>query len=205
MISVLDYGVGNIGSILNMIRRSGHDCCVVSSAAEVLRASRLILPGVGSFDFGMRSLSERGLIEPIRESVYVRHTPLLGVCLGMQMLCDGSEEGKLPGLGFIAGRCHRFHGTPQAPMKVPHMGWNQIRARREHPLLANLSDRSRFYFVHSYHAVCEDPEDVLAVATYGLEFSAMIARGAVIGAQFHPEKSHRFGMAMLARFSEMTS
>lgn len=205
MISVLDYGVGNIGSILNMIRRSGHGCRAVSSAEEVLGADRLILPGVGSFDFGMRALAERGLIEPIREAVHVRRMPLLGVCLGMQMLCDGSDEGSLPGLGFIAGRCRRFQSTPEAPIKVPHMGWNQIRARREHFLLADLGERSRFYFVHSYHAVCEDPTDTLAVATYGIEFSAMIARGSVIGAQFHPEKSHRFGMAMLGRFAELSS
>jgi glutamine amidotransferase len=204
MISVLEYGVGNVGSILNMIRRAGHECEPVSSAEGVAAAERLILPGVGSFDFGMRALSERNLVEPIKEAVRFRGMPLLGVCLGMQMLCEGSDEGLLPGLGFIAGRCRRFLSTPEHPLKVPHMGWSPIRPTRDHPLLTDLAPRSRFYFVHSFHAVCTDPADRLAAADYGIEFSAMISRGSVVGAQFHPEKSHRFGMAMLSRFAELS-
>ncbi len=204
MISVLEYGVGNIGSILNMIRRSGHECAPVSSPEGVASAERLILPGVGSFDFGMRALADRGLVEPIKEAVRSRGMPLLGVCLGMQMLCEGSDEGTLPGLGFIAGRCRRFQSTPERPIKVPHRGWSPIRPTRDHPLLADLAPRSRFYFVHSFHAVCADPSDRLAAADYGIEFSAMISRGPVVGAQFHPEKSHRFGMAMLSRFARLS-
>jgi len=205
MISVLEYGSANIGSILNMIRRTGHEGVAVRTPEQVRAAQRLILPGVGAFDHGMRALADRGLLEPIREIADKRGVPVLGVCLGMQLLCDGSEEGSLPGLGLIPGRCRKFQSTPQQPVRIPHMGWSTITPRQAHPLLADLGPRSRFYFVHSYHVVCADPDHQLAIAEHGITFSAMIRREAVLGAQFHPEKSHRFGMAMLARFAEISA
>lgn len=204
MISVLEYGSANVGSILNMIRRSGHEGVAVRTPEEVRAARRLILPGVGAFDHGMRALTERGLVEPIREIANERGIPVLGVCLGMQLLCDGSEEGSLPGLGLIPGYCRKFRSTPERPVRIPHMGWSAITPRQAHPLLADLGPRSRFYFVHSYHVVCSDPDHQLAIAEHGISFSAMVRRGVVLGAQFHPEKSHRFGMAMLARFAEVS-
>ncbi|MFZ2491237.1 MAG: imidazole glycerol phosphate synthase subunit HisH [Thermoanaerobaculia bacterium] len=197
MISVVSYGVANIGSMLNMLRKIGVAAQPVSKPEEVARAEKLILPGVGAFDNGITALRDLGLAEPLRARV-AQGFPILGVCLGMQMLSYGSEEGALPGLGLVAGRCVRFR--PGGAVRIPHMGWSEPHFLQTDGLAAGL-DRARFYFVHSYHFVCDDPDDRLAVSQYGGEFTAAVHRDNIWGVQFHPEKSHRFGMALLRNFA----
>lgn len=203
MISVIDYGVCNLGSMINMLRKAGVQAQLVSSAQQLEQAAKIILPGVGAFDNGMAALAGRGLVDTLRRKVLQDRVPLLGVCLGMQMLGRASEEGGMAGLGLLEAQARRFRFAPGSGHKVPHMGWNVLAARREHPLLDGLDARARFYFCHSYHLVCDDPGDVLAGASYGHDFSALVQRDNVFGAQFHPEKSHRFGMRLLLNFAEL--
>lgn len=201
MISVVDYGVCNLGSMLNMLRKVGARAELVSSAEEIERAGKIILPGVGAFDHGIAALRERGLFEPLRKKALQDRVPLLGVCLGMQMLGRGSEEGSTPGLGLIEADSRRFRFAHDSGHKVPHMGWSLLAKRGECPLQDGLDGATRFYFCHSYHMVCSDPADVMAKASYGHEFVAMVRHDNVYGVQFHPEKSHRFGMALLHNFA----
>lgn len=195
---VVDYDMGNVGSIVNMMKKIGHAAEVSSDPQVIRRADRLILPGVGSFDTGMASIRARGLVDVLHEKVMVQHTPVLGICLGMQLLGTRSGEGDSTGLGWIPSQAVRFSSESQ---RVPHMGWNQVTLLAQHWLFAGEPADMRFYFVHSYHVVCEEPGDRIATATYGVEFSAAIARGHVLGVQFHPEKSHRFGMQLLRNFA----
>jgi len=198
-VTVIDSGLGNLGSVMNMFRRIGASAVLSADPAIVSAAARLVLPGVGAFDHGVRQLRDRGLWDVVRERA-AAGTPLLGVCLGMQLLSEGSEEGNEPGLGLIAGRCRRFAFPEGAPLRIPHVGWNETTTVRPNPLVANDEPPSRYYFTHSYHLVCDDEADVLATADYGYAFPAIVAHGQVFGVQFHPEKSHRFGMALLERF-----
>ena len=202
MIVIIDYGMSNLGSMANMLRKVGAAATVSADPGIVERAEKLILPGVGAFDNGMRQLGERGLVPLLRERA-AAGTPVLGVCLGMQLLACRSEEGQLPGLGLIDARSVRFRpsGGP-VPLKVPHMGWNAVHPERDHALFAEMPEEMRFYFVHSYHVVCADAAAPLARATYGGEFTAAVARDNVMGVQFHPEKSHKFGMCLLRNFVE---
>lgn len=202
-VGIVDYGVANLGSMRNMLQRIGAAADFLTSPESILGASKIILPGIGAFDHGMDALSRRNLVEPLRKRVLEDRVPILGVCLGAQLLGKGSAEGQREGLGFVDARCVRFEPDKEARIKVPHMGWNHLEARRESPLLGQLDAHARFYFVHSYHIVCADPADVLATATYGKPFTAMIQRQNIYGAQFHPEKSHRFGMRLLQNFLEI--
>jgi glutamine amidotransferase len=199
-VTIVDYGVGNLGSIPNMLKRLGERAVISSDPSEVKAADRLILPGVGAFDAGVRSLRAQGLIEPLRQRVLKDGVPTLGLCLGMELLFESSEEGQESGLGWLAGRIERFSFSDGARRPIPHMGWNTVKVERQHPLVADLGHEPRFYFAHSYHARCADPNDVVATAAYGYSFPAVVARNNVLGAQFHPEKSHRFGLKLLANF-----
>lgn len=199
MISVVNYGVSNVGSMLNMMKKIGIEAQSISTPQEIARATKIILPGVGAFDHGMKTLSDLGLTEPIKNRVR-EGIPLLGVCLGMQMLGTGSEEGRVAGMGLIQGRCVRFHADGANGIRIPHMGWNELVPRHESALLDGL-DRARFYFVHSYHFVCDNTSDELASSRYGVDFTAAVHRDNVWGVQFHPEKSHRFGMTLLKNFA----
>ena len=202
VIILVDIGVGNLGSIENMLRKLGYASRVSSDPYVISAASRLILPGVGSFDRGMRSLRERELETVLRERVLIQKTPLLGICLGMQMLGQASEEGSEPGLGWIAARSRRFGGEGwDTRLKVPHMGWNTVRSCGDNPLIEGI-DNPRYYFVHSYHVVCDDPANLCGVSDFGGEFASMIRRDNIFGVQFHPEKSHRFGFALFRNFIE---
>ena len=203
MIAVVSYGVGNVGSIFSMLRRIGVPAVAASTPDDIAAAEKIILPGVGSFDHGMATLRASGLVEPLLERVRRDRIPVLGICLGMQFLGAGSEEGSLPGLGFLDARCVRFSAEGTPPLKVPHMGWNELAFRRPSLLTDGLEDCARFYFVHSYRLVCADERDVLATAHYGVDFTAMVQRDNVWGAQFHPEKSHRFGMKLLGNFGRL--
>lgn len=199
-ITVVDYGAGNIGSVLNMIRRAGGVASASGSAEVLAQAEKLLLPGVGSFDNAVQKLEQSGLVEVLRERAGAG-VPLLGICLGMQLLSHCSEEGTLPGLGLVPGRVRRFRfGTEQSSLKIPHMGWNQVAVCKRHPLAEGLETGARFYFVHSYHYDCEDPADELFKTHYGYDFTSGVQRGNVMGVQFHPEKSHRFGMQLFRNF-----
>lgn len=200
-VSIIDYGIGNLGSILNMYRKLGVAAERVSSPEAVLGAKRLILPGIGAFDACARSLEESGLRPGLLAAV-AAGTPLLGICVGMQLLTNGSEEGTLPGLGLVDAETRRFPASPG--IKVPHMGWSSVHWQDPgHPLASGLVGDVRFYFVHSYYVRCSDPVDSLASATHGLSFSAAIRSGNAMGVQFHPEKSHKFGLQLLRNFSKI--
>lgn len=200
-VAVVDYGVNNIGSVLNMLRRLDVEAAPARSPAELDGAHAIVLPGIGAFDAGVTNLRSAGLFEVIQERV-ARGVPILGICLGMQLLTRGSEEGKLEGLGLVPAFTRRFAFGDDAGrgLKVPHMGWNETTCIDRDLFGALGSEKPRFYFVHSYHVVCDDPGDVAATCTYGVPFTAALRRGNVFGTQFHPEKSHRFGMRVLEGF-----
>jgi glutamine amidotransferase len=206
MIVVVDYGLGNVGSVLNMLRRIGHTDAAISAAPDVIAAAdRIILPGVGAFDEGMQRIDDApGLRSALDEVALRRRRPVLGVCLGMQMLGTGSEEGAREGLGWIDARCVGFRGVAECQgLRVPHMGWNAVRPRRSHALGDQLPPDARFYFVHSYFMRCGCPDDVLFETEYGLSFASGVQRENIIGVQFHPEKSHRYGFLLLSAFAAL--
>lgn len=205
MIALVDYGMGNIGSIVNMLKRIGAGVCVcvAQDSAALLAADKYILPGVGAFDRAMRNLRDRGLDGVLTEQVVARKKPVLGICLGMQLMSASSEEGSESGLGWIDAATRRFSFPLDGACKIPHMGWNTLSAGKESALFASLDGESRFYFVHSYHVVCNDPGDVLATTRHGYDFVSALQRGNIMGVQFHPEKSHRFGMAVLKNFTAL--
>jgi glutamine amidotransferase len=200
MITIIDYKTGNLGSIQNILKRIGEDSIVTSDKDEIARATKLILPGVGAFDTGMRNLTGLNLIDILSKKVIEEKIPVLGICLGMQLLSKGSEEGSLPGLGWIDASTVRFKFENSSEYKIPHMGWNFIRKHKTGRLFDNMYPDSRFYFVHSYFFSANDPEDVLTSTTYEIEFTSAIERGNILGVQFHPEKSHKFGMKLLKNF-----
>ncbi|WP_106640334.1 imidazole glycerol phosphate synthase subunit HisH [Allosphingosinicella vermicomposti] len=200
MITIVDYGIGNLGSIRNMFKRAGVLSHVTSDLSQIASAEKLLLPGVGAFDNAMKRINENGFRDVLDEQAS-QGTPILGICLGMQLLTNGSEEGNLPGLGWIAGHARRIPAVDG--LKVPHMGWNVVRSTGHGPLIADLPLNSRFYFVHSYAVHVEDPRHSLLRTTYGIDFDAAIHRGNIYGAQFHPEKSHRFGLQFLTNFASL--
>lgn len=202
MIAIIDYGVGNIGSILNMIRRVGGDAVIVSSPHQLQSASALVLPGVGAFDNAVSRLNTLGFDDVIKKLTQEDCIPLLGICLGMQLLFSSSEEGRLPGLGLLPGIVQRFRGNAfdTGQLKIPHMGWNIVTPTKNRALFSNLDENARFYFVHSYHVVCEDRSHVVATSEYGYEFTCAVHYRNIYGVQFHPEKSHKFGMTLFRNF-----
>lgn len=202
MTGVLDFGIGNIASILNMIECVHGKGMAVHTAEELALCDRLILPGVGAFDAGMSRLNQSGMRDAL-DSAVAKGTPLLGICLGMQMLGLRSEEGQSEGLGYIPFRLKRFCLKHES-LKIPHMGWNSVVLDKpDHPLVSGLQEDARFYFVHSYHAVMSDPSDILMTCDYGGNFPAAVCRGNIFGTQFHPEKSHRFGKCLIRNFVHM--
>jgi glutamine amidotransferase len=191
---------GNVGSVVRMIEKCGGAATIVSRPDELANFNKVILAGVGAFDYGMACLRDGGWVDALDDAARRRKIPVLGICLGMQLMCRGSEEGGLGGLSWIDADVRRFRPAPQAGLKVPHMGWNTVAVNKPNPLIAGDGDEQRFYFVHSYYAVCSRPQDVLATAHYGEDFVAAFSDGNLFGVQFHPEKSHRFGMALLQNF-----
>lgn len=202
MITIVDYGMGNLGSIKNMLKKVGVDSEITADPERLSRAQKLILPGVGAFDAGMARLKESGLIGVLNEKVINQKIPVLGICLGMQLMTQGSEEGKLPGLGWVQAKTSRFVPAPGTNLKVPHMGWNVVNPCKPSALLKETAADQRFYFVHSYYVQCENANDTLLHAEYGHLIDAAFEVGNVIGVQFHPEKSHKFGMSILRNFAE---
>jgi glutamine amidotransferase len=199
VIGIIDYGVTNLGSMQNMLRRLGCRAEVIRTPGAVHAATKLILPGIGHFDHGVAALDERKLIDPIRAQA-MNGIPLLGVCLGMQLLGEGSEEGRADGLGLIHASSRRFRFPSGHSRRIPHMGWNKLTPQREDPVIGALAPTARFYFVHSYHVECRDEADSIATATYGYPFTAAVRHRNIWGVQFHPEKSLRYGMQLLQNF-----
>jgi glutamine amidotransferase len=201
MIVIVDYGMGNLGSIANILRKVGADAVVTRDQSLIEKASKLILPGVGAFDEGMKNIRTLGLEGLLNRRALKDRVPTLGICLGMQLMARRSEEGSLEGLGWLAADVKRFRfPADRSDLKVPHMGWNTIKATKESMLLARYDEPPRFYFVHSYYVVCDNPGDILATASHGGEFTAAFQRDNLMGVQFHPEKSHKFGMALFGSF-----
>jgi len=194
----LDFG--NFRSVLNAIERNGGQACLLEEPAQIASVDRLVLAGVGAFDLGMRSLNERGWIDALNEAVIDRERPVLGICLGMQLMCQASDEGAMPGLGWVDAQVRRLEVPEGCGLKIPHMGWNTVRVHRPNPLIPTEEGDQRFYFVHSYHAICADPTNVIATSRHGYDLTAAFARRNIFGVQFHPEKSHRFGAALMSRF-----
>jgi len=203
MTTIIDYKTGNLGSIQNMLRKIREDSRVASSPEEIDAATRIILPGVGAFDQGMEMLQKLGLKDILNKKVLEDRVPVLGICLGMQLMTRKSEEGKMEGLGWIDADTVRFRFENPALYKSPHMGWNYIIRKKESRLLRNLPAESRFYFVHSYYVNRHDTDAVLTTTIYEQEFISSFEKGNICGVQFHPEKSHKFGMALLKNFTEL--
>jgi glutamine amidotransferase len=202
MIVIVDYGLGNLGSIKNMLKKAGFPSLISDDPAEIEQAEKLILPGVGAFDTGMRYLQDKGLVSILNRKAMEEKVPVLGLCLGAQLITNRSEEGMLPGLGWVDGETVRFHFDADTPqLKVPHMGWNVLQIVNDHPYLQGLPEDQRFYFVHSYHMVCRNEKNVIANTTYGYSFPSIIGHENVVGMQFHPEKSHKFGLQVLGNFA----
>ncbi len=203
MIAMVDYGTGNVGSLGNMLHKIGQTATLASTPEVLERADAILLPGVGAFDRGMGNLQASGLLETLTRRVQGDGVPVLGICLGMQLLARSSEEGTLPGLGWIDAVCQKFTFPPEDRQhKVPHMGWNAVQPRSGENLFSDMEPGALFYFVHSYHVVCADSDDVLGVSEYGGAFTSAVRRGNIFGVQFHPEKSLRFGMRLLRNFCE---
>lgn len=202
VVVIIDYGVGNVSSIKNMLKRIGCPSLVSSDVKDIEGAEKIILPGVGAFDTGISNLIRSGLLPMLERKVLREKTDILGICLGMQLFAKTSEEGKLPGLGWINAQTIRFKSNDKS-LKIPHMGWNTLNIKDSSNLLANLPKESRFYFVHSYHVTCKDTTNVLCTTSYGIDFNSAVHKENIYGVQFHPEKSHRYGMQLLRNFVEL--
>ena len=203
MITIIDYGMGNLRSIQNKLERIKVQTTISSNLRDIEKAEKLILPGVGAFGNGMKNLQDSGLISILNEKVKEQHIPILGICLGMQLFCTKSEEGNVNGLGWINAETKRFNfeNLPDI-LRIPHMGWNTIKIKSNDSLLDRILDGSRFYFVHSYHIDQEATQYTIATAHYGYDFPAIIHSDNIWGTQFHPEKSHQAGLQILRNFAE---
>lgn len=203
MIAIVDYGMGNLGSVANMLKRIGSKCTITSDVDVLQSADKVILPGVGAFDTAIKRIDEMGLRKIITEIALIKKTPLLGICLGMQLLMEGSEEGILPGLGLIKGKAYHFRHHLSNGFKIPHMGWNEVNISYPGLLTQGYQDELRFYFVHSYFVRVDNESDSVMKCNYGIDFDASVQHENIFGAQFHPEKSHRFGMQFLRNFADL--
>jgi len=205
MITIIDYEMGNLGSIQNMFRYIGVESKIESDPDKIRNASKILLPGVGSFDMAMRKIKEKNLDEILNEKALKEQVPVLGICLGMQLLTERSEEGKLDGLGWIPATTMSFKNRIDSKLKVPHMGWNVVSSREKNPLIQGFDefDETRFYFVHSYFVKVDNEENSILKTEYGLEFDSAIFKNNIFGTQFHPEKSHKFGMKLFENFARI--
>ena len=201
MIHVLDYGIGNIGSIINMIKFVGGEAVSCASSRELENASKIILPGVGHFSHGMNKLQNSGLIEILNEKVLQEKIPVMGICLGAQMMCAYSEEGEMKGLGWFDAKVKRFPENDK--LLVPHMGWNKVIPKLNSPLSNTLVSNQRFYFVNSYYMECENNANVMFTTKYGHEFASGLHHKNIYAVQFHPEKSHKYGIELMMNFKNL--
>lgn len=200
MIAILNYGIGNVNSIHNMMKKIGVPSLIASSAEDIKIADKLILPGVGHFDYCMKQFMQAPFYELVNQKVLTEKIPVLGVCVGCQMLFDHSEEGNMKGLGWVEGSVIRFRKDQIGHLKIPHMAWTDVVPMRNNFLFSNIEE-PRFYFVHSYHVQCNKEEYISSKACYGYEFVSSVQRQNIMGVQFHPEKSHKFGMKLYENFA----
>lgn len=203
MITIVDYGMGNLGSVLNMFKKVGAAARVSSDLNEISRAEKILLPGVGAFDAAMQRIADTGMKDILTNKAMVEKIPVLGICLGMQLLTQGSEEGMLDGLGWIKGKAFHFHNRIDEILRVPHMGWNTATIQNETELTKNFEGELRFYFVHSYFVLVDKPGHSMMKTNYGTSFDSAICQDNIFGAQFHPEKSHKFGMNLFRNFASL--
>lgn len=200
---IIDYNIGNIASIINMTRKIGYIAKLSNNPAEISKADALLLPGVGAFDSGMKNLKSSGLITVIEDKVLNQRTPILGICLGMQLLTKKSEEGVESGLGWINCETVKIKASTKDRIKIPHMGWNSVHPKNKKSIFKDFELDPRFYFVHSFCVDCRNSNNILGTTHYGNTFASSIYRDNIYGVQFHPEKSHRFGMQLLKNFLEL--
>lgn len=205
MISIIDCGMGNLGSVVNMLKYIGVDNRIIKTQAEVLDSEKIIFPGVGSWDNGVRKIQDSGILDSLHQQVLQKKIPFLGICLGMQLLFETSEEGELPGLAWLAGQVKKFKFSiptgNEKKLRVPHMGWNIVNSLRSTSLNKNLGEEPRFYFVHSYFVTCSDKKSILMTCNYGYEFTCAVNKENIWGVQFHPEKSHKYGIQLMKNFA----
>lgn len=200
IIAIVDYGMGNIGSIVNMLQFLGVNSFVSNDINKIKSADKIILPGVGHFDKAMNNINQLNLKEPLINIALYQKKPFMGICLGMQLMCMDSEEGKLQGLGLISAHVKKFEFPANSNLKIPHMGWNEVEVVKQSKLLDREEERNRFYFVHSFFVDCLDKSDVLTTTNFGLTFVSAFEKENILGVQFHPEKSHRFGIQLFKNF-----
>ena len=204
MIVIVDYGMGNLGSVKKAFERLGSKTYITSQVDIIEKANKLILPGIGHFGAGMENLRKKNLLKILNKKVLKDKTPVLGICLGMQLFTDYGEEGDTEGLGWIKGKTILFRFKEKNNnIRIPHMGWNTLNIKKKSTLLTNFSNDARYYFVHSYYVDCADKEDILTDSEYGIKFTSMVARENIYGAQFHPEKSHSYGLDLLKNFIDI--
>lgn len=201
MITIIDYGLGNLGSVKNMLKKIGAESEISKDLDTVKKAKKIILPGVGAFDPAMERLTNNALRDVLDEKALQEKIPIMGICLGMQLLTNGSEEGQLAGLGWIPAKSFKFSAKEFPGLKIPHMGWNFVRKTNEHKLTEGFTDEFRFYFVHSYYVKVQEPQYSILSATHGIVFDAAIQNANIMGAQFHAEKSHKYGMKLFQNFA----
>jgi glutamine amidotransferase len=201
-IVIINYGMGNLGSVRNMFKHIGTDAVISDKADDINSAGKLVLAGVGAFDNGIQNIKKLGLFDILNKKVLEEKIPILGICLGMQLFSIRSEEGKLDGLGWIDSETIKFRFAPNSEqrLRIPHMGWNLVNIMKPGRLAAEMKENQKFYFVHSYHLTCKNESDVLFTSNYGYDFVCGIEKDNILGVQFHPEKSHKFGMQILKNF-----
>jgi imidazole glycerol-phosphate synthase subunit HisH len=205
MITIVDYGLGNILAFVNVYKKLNIRVSVAQTPADLKAAQKIILPGVGAFDHAMELLDRSGMRSTLDELAMDKRVPVLGICVGMQILAESSDEGKLPGLKWISGRVRRLHPDEGSKLPLPHMGWNDVHPVASNSLFDQLQTEAQFYFLHSYYLECDRAEDVLATSFYGTEFSCAINSKNIFGVQFHPEKSHHYGTRLLKNFAESSN
>lgn len=204
MIAIIDYGLGNIRAFQNVYERLNIPVKVAKYPEDLENSSKIILPGVGSFDYAINQFNESGMRNEVENLIFNYRIPVLGICVGMQMLARSSEEGKMPGLGWIDGKVKKFNPNfIQFKTTLPHMGWNSIKKKRENALLSQLDENSKFYFLHSYYFHCENDKNILCETEYGITYSSAVNKENIYGVQFHPEKSHSYGIQLLLNFSNL--
>lgn len=200
-IAIVNHGAANINSVVNMLNHIGHDPLITQNAQDLFQADKIILPGIGNAQKVWHNLEKLGYVDSLKEAIEIQKKMILGICVGMQLMTDGSDEGNSPGFGWIKGRCRKFQADPtEYPIKIPHMGWNKVLPNFGKKIFSYVKEEQKFYFVHSYFVDCENKEDIAASSTYGKDFVCSIEKNNIFGVQFHPEKSHSYGIDLLTHF-----